>query len=204
MPARLWSELPPWERRAELVKAHPDLTESFLIADGRAVPELAPQIDAQKSQEDRLKVVLRYFGDEAHPQPEERGALMPLIWGLGEPEEEVAARMRRSPPWKRLHRLGDDEPESGSLDELDLGGEGYTDAEVAAALDLLTRGQLYPRALEREGPMSLGRARRLSAWFTSGAAGWDGKRGKLTAAPGFRWVKRKTRKGPRLALIRAD
>jgi hypothetical protein len=40
MPARLWSQLPPWERRAELVKVHPDLTEDFLIADGLAVPEL--------------------------------------------------------------------------------------------------------------------------------------------------------------------
>ena len=91
-----------------------------------------------------------------------------------------------------------------ATDELDVGGKGYTDAEVAAAVDLLTRHELGPRALEREGSMSFGRARRLSAWFTSGAAAWDAKAEKLTAASGFRWVKRKTREGPRLALIRTD
>jgi hypothetical protein len=74
------------------------------------VPELAVQIRAQKSHEDELMVVLRSFGDEGHPQPEERGALMPLLWGLDEPKEDVAARMDQSPSWGRLPRLEDVEP----------------------------------------------------------------------------------------------
>jgi hypothetical protein len=59
VPSRLWSELPSWERRAELAKVHPDLTEDCLIACGLAVPELAPQIRAQKSKEDKAWIVLR-------------------------------------------------------------------------------------------------------------------------------------------------
>jgi hypothetical protein len=108
MPARLWSELPPWERRAELAKVHPDLTEGFLIADGLAVPELASQIEAQRSREDKVMVVLRHFGDEGHPQPEERGALAPLIFSLGDPD--LASKMRRSPGWGRLPPLEEKEP----------------------------------------------------------------------------------------------
>ncbi len=81
-----------------------------MIADGLNVPELAPQIRAQKSHEDELMIVLRYFGDEGHPQPDERGALMPLVWGIDEPVEDVAAKMQRSPPWGRLPPLEDDEP----------------------------------------------------------------------------------------------
>jgi hypothetical protein len=103
-----WSELPPWQRRAELAKVHPDLTEAFLIADGLAVPELAPQIKAQKSKEDKVMVVVRYFGDEGHRQPEERGALAPLAFSLGDPD--LASKMRQSPPWGRLPPLDDDQP----------------------------------------------------------------------------------------------
>lgn len=106
----------------------------------------------------------------------------------------VEAQLEETPP-------ATEEPD---LRELDVGGKGYTDAEVAAAVDLLTRDELGPRPLEREGSMSFGRARRLSAWFTSGAAGWDSKKEQLTAGPGFRWVKRKTREGPRRALTRVD
>jgi hypothetical protein len=67
---RLWSELQPWEWRSRLARVHPKLNEDCLIAEGRRVPELRPEIDAQKSKEDRVRVVLRYFGDERHPQPE--------------------------------------------------------------------------------------------------------------------------------------
>src|SRR4029450_6905677 len=67
---RLWSELQLWEWRSRLARVHPKLNEDCLIAEGRRVPELRPEIDAQKSKEDRVRVVLPYCGDERHPQPE--------------------------------------------------------------------------------------------------------------------------------------
>jgi hypothetical protein len=96
-----WSELPPRERRAALANVHPGLTEDCLIACGRAVPELAPKIKAQKSKEDKLWVVLRYFGDEGHPQPEGPVRYGPAING-GTPVLEC-------PRWERLPRLEDEE-----------------------------------------------------------------------------------------------
>jgi hypothetical protein len=69
---RLWSELAPWERRAELARWRPDVTEDVLVLDGLDVPELRPQIEAQDAAEDRLRVVFRHFGDQRRPQPAER------------------------------------------------------------------------------------------------------------------------------------
>jgi hypothetical protein len=101
-------------------------------------------------------------------------------------------------------KLRDAEPKGESA-ALDLGGGGYTQAEIGAAVDLLKREQIGPRALQREGEMSYPRARRLSGWFTSGAAGWNDKTSMLTAAAGFRWVKRNTRAGERRwQLVRSD
>jgi hypothetical protein len=95
---------------------------------------------------------------------------------------------------------------SGGLqarDELDLGGNGYTKDEIKAAVDLLDRGQLGARSLEREAPMSYPRARRLWKWFDKRAARYDKEhKPSLYAAPGFKWVKRKTRSGERLTLVR--
>jgi hypothetical protein len=88
-------------------------------------------------------------------------------------------------------------------DELDLGGNGYTKDEIKAAVDLLDRGQLGPRSLEREAPMSYPRARRLWKWFDKRVARYDKEhKPSLYAAPGFKWVKRKTRSGERWTLVR--
>jgi hypothetical protein len=88
-------------------------------------------------------------------------------------------------------------PLDAAEDALDLGGTGYADDEISAAVELLEADMLGPRRLEKAGEMSYPRARRLSKWFTSDAAGWNEQARKLTAAPGYRWVKRKGRKGER-------
>ena len=106
------------------------------------------------------------------------------------PEEE--------PPSAELH----DEELPG--DELDLGGEGYTDEEIAAVVRLLAEGRLTARGLELASGMSFRRARRLWQWFISGAAGWDRSHNRLTAQEGLRWVKRKTPEGTRRTLIRSE
>ncbi len=95
----LWSELRPWERRARLAQVHPDLTEDALIADGRNVAELRPQIDAQKSKDDQVLIVLSYFGDQRHPQPAELAKYGPAINGKA---------VLLSPRWGRLPPLDDD------------------------------------------------------------------------------------------------
>jgi len=90
-------------------------------------------------------------------------------------------------------------------DDLDLGGKGYTNDEISAAVELLEAGLLGPRPLEKASGMSYPRARRLSKWFTSEAAGWNAKARKLTAAPGYRWVRRKGPEGEwRWHLRRSD
>jgi hypothetical protein len=135
----LWSELPPWKRRAELAKVHPNLTEDALIADGRNVPKLRPQIDAQKSKEDKLMVVLRHFGDEGHPQPVDPASYGPAING-GEP-------VFRSPPWRRLPRLDDvdaseGQPSTGPAAK-DKGGR--PSVEISKA----TLHEIFRQSLER-------------------------------------------------------
>jgi hypothetical protein len=88
-------------------------------------------------------------------------------------------------------------------DELDLGGEGYLDAEVEAIRELLRERQLTARRLEDRGEMSYRRALRFWHWFDAGAVTWDGER--LHAGPGFRWILRKTKSGSRRwTLVRVD
>jgi hypothetical protein len=65
-----WVDAEPWERRARLARVHPRLTEDCLLAAGRSVPALRPEIDAQRTKDDRLRVVFRYFGDEGNPNPD--------------------------------------------------------------------------------------------------------------------------------------
>ncbi len=99
-----WADLAPWDRRARLARVHPRLQEDCLIAAGRSIPELRPAIDAQTSKEDRLRVVLRHFGDEGHPNPDPENPPKhgPAING------NIAAH--DCPPWERLPPLEDDEP----------------------------------------------------------------------------------------------
>jgi hypothetical protein len=104
----LWSELQPWEWRDALTSVHPDLDEDFLIAAGMAVPELAPRIAKQKSKEDKVRVCLRYFGDEQHSQPTEGGALAPSIFNVMDPGGPGwDERLRPPPRWGRLPPLDD-------------------------------------------------------------------------------------------------
>ncbi len=105
---RLWSKLEPWEWRDELARVHPELTEGCLIACGRAVPELAPRINAQKSKEDQMRVVLRYFGDEGHTQPDGTTRYGGAINGGGVIE---------CPRWERLPPLEGAAPGETKLDE---------------------------------------------------------------------------------------
>jgi hypothetical protein len=188
---RLWSTLQPWERRAELAKVHPDLTEGCLIACGRAVPELAPQIRAQRSKEDQLKVVLRYFGDEGHPQPEGPVRYGPAI--NGEP-------VIQCPPWGRLPRLEDD-----TLVENDdlVGGWPYSRAHYDAAGKLHTRGKMTLAGVEKRTGLKRKRAYRLYRQFKHGAVAYD-DRGGPRPTPGYGWDPFELRKEPRgFKLIRA-
>lgn len=186
MRARLWSQLPPWERRAKLAEVHRDLTEDFLIADGLAVAELAPQIKAQKSKEDKVMVVLRYFGDEGHPQPEERGALAPLIFGLGESAEAIAARARRSPPWGQLPQLEPDEPGPPTGDKNDLlGGEPYSRVEYMEAGKLHAKNKMTIQGIENHTSLKQKRAYRIYRQFREGAVVYDDA--GLRPGPGYRW-----------------
>jgi hypothetical protein len=99
-----WVELPAWERRALLARVHPRLREDCLIAAGRSILELRPEIDAQRSKEDRVRVVLRHFGDEGHlnPDPENPPKHGPGING------NIAAH--NCPPWERLPSLDEAPP----------------------------------------------------------------------------------------------
>jgi hypothetical protein len=103
-----WADLEPWDRRARLARVHPRLTEGCLIAAGRGIPELRPEIDAQRSEEDRVRVVLRYFGDEQHPNPDPEHPPKhgPSING------NIAAH--DCPPWKGLPPLDDEHSSEGA------------------------------------------------------------------------------------------
>ena len=115
------------------------------------------------------------------PRKEEESFFWNLVW---------AAHARSPAPKKQ--------------NELDLGGAGYTKAEIQAANDLLTHeGRLVARRLEAEGQMSLRRALRFWHWFQAGAVRWSKERG-LYAGPGFQWVRRRTRSGDRWTLVRTD
>jgi hypothetical protein len=125
---RRWVDLEPWERRAELAKVHPRLTEYHLISDGSHVPELAPLIRVQTSTEDQVKVCVRYFGDEQHPQPEERFTL--------------PGGRHLSPPWGRLHRL--DGTTDGSFTVKSKAGRRFssvTDDEANQAAEVYMRNR---------------------------------------------------------------
>jgi hypothetical protein len=96
-----WVDLEPWDRRSRLARIDPRLKEDCLIAVGRTIPEVRPQIDAQRTKEDQLRVVLRYFGDEGHPNPDPQNppARGPAING------HIAAH--DCPPWERLPPFDD-------------------------------------------------------------------------------------------------
>jgi hypothetical protein len=102
----LWSELPPARREIELATL--GITVDDLAADAQDVPELRSVIELLSSNESRLQLALRWFGDESHPQPVER-----TDWyGTG-----------RTPDWGSLPRLEDDEAErTPAGDEADLVG----------------------------------------------------------------------------------
>jgi hypothetical protein len=171
---RLWSELPPWERRAELAKHHPDLTEAALIADGLNVPQLAPLIRAQESNEDKVMPCLRYFGDEGHPQPAERGRYGPMINGKGG---------RQSPPWGRLPRLKD-QSEPQQADDL-VGGLPYLKADYEAAGKLHAARKMTVEGIRTRRGFSQKRAHRIYRQFDKGAVLYD-EHG-LRPAAGYRW-----------------
>ena len=57
--------------------------------------------------------------------------------------------------------------------EIDLGGNGYTNEQIVIALGLLREGRLKARRLEAASDMTFRQARRLWKWFDSGAAGWE-------------------------------
>jgi hypothetical protein len=97
-----WADLEPWDRRARLARVHPRLKEDCLIAAGRSIPELRPEIEAQRSKEDQMRVVLRYFGDEGYANPNPG---KPLRHGPG----VNGATLHDCPPWERLPSLEDDE-----------------------------------------------------------------------------------------------
>lgn len=96
-----WADLEPWDRRARLARVHPQLLEDCLVAAGRSIPELRPEIDAQRSREDRVRVVLRYFGDEQHPNPDPEH---PAPHGPGVAHD--------CPRWVRLPPLEDSEAQA--------------------------------------------------------------------------------------------
>jgi hypothetical protein len=96
-------------------------------------------------------------------------------------------------------------PEDEALAEgLDLGGKGYTDAEMETVVRLCREGRFRARRLEAEGPMSLRSALRMWHWFQPPvrAARWSAEEG-LHAGPGFQWVARKTPEGRRWTLVRS-
>ena len=67
----LWSALPLARVEVELAKL--GTTTKSLILDARDVPELAPVLGrAGMSFEEKLRVALVWFGDDGHPQPEQR------------------------------------------------------------------------------------------------------------------------------------
>jgi hypothetical protein len=112
-----WAELEPWDRRARLASVYPRLTEDCVVAVGRTIPELRPAIDAQRSKEDRVRVAVRYFGDEGHanPDPDNPPKHGPAING------NIAAH--DCPPWERLPPIeAMDAAESGRR-ERELSGE---------------------------------------------------------------------------------
>jgi hypothetical protein len=167
MPARLWSELQPWERRAELAKVHPELHEDCLIASGRLVPELRPQIDAQKSKEDKLKIVLRYFGDERHPEPETRARRGPAI--NGNPVIEC-------PHWERLPRLEDETDQLQRRDPLP------TRATTEAVRLRVIEKESWPK-IEESLVLSHRKVDYVRKALKHGDLGWDLDRDCLTLGP---------------------
>jgi hypothetical protein len=86
-----WSELPPERLEIELAKL--GITVRDLVRDAHFVPELKPWF-RKLSKETKQKVALEWFGDEGHPQPEERNVPVGVI-------------AVTSPDWGRLPSLDD-------------------------------------------------------------------------------------------------
>jgi hypothetical protein len=79
--------------------------------------------------------------------------------------------------------------------EVDLGGWGFTEAEVETARKIHAQGRvLTAQGFKREADSGMGveRALRFKNWLETKALRWNGKDG-FQAAPGFRWVKHRDR-----------
>lgn len=66
---RLYAELELWEIRDRLAEQHPALTPEMMVAVAHADPKLAQRVRAQRTFEGALRVAVRWYCDEGHPQP---------------------------------------------------------------------------------------------------------------------------------------
>jgi len=157
-----------------LAKVHPELNEDCLIEAGRNISELRPQIDAQESKEDKMRIVLRHFGDEGHPEPETPARRGPAI--NGDPVIEC-------PRWGRLPRLEDGAPVV--KDDL-VGGWPYSRAHYDAAGKLYASERMTVEGIETRTGLSTKRAYRIYRQFKNKAVVYDERVGPRPAS-GYRW-----------------
>lgn len=102
-----WSDLVRQDpARLEIDLARIGITVDDLLSDAEDVPELRPILARLTSKEARLRTALEWFGDQGHPQPQDRDYLWTFHFG-----GETVAIPGRTPDWPggRLPPLEDDE-----------------------------------------------------------------------------------------------
>lgn len=189
-----WPDLEPWDRRARLARVHPDLTEDCLIAQGRSIPELRPEIDAQKSKEDCLRVVLRYFGDEGNLNPDPEN---PAIHGPGI-NDFIAAH--NCPPWKELPPVESTAALAGERGTV-AGGKNYAGEAVERVVRAAQQAQRDGRKLARTLRDEIAKQEAVTTYMVdmvfrlmkrdpprladAGRKGWLKVAGRVSATPDF-------------------
>jgi hypothetical protein len=155
-----WSELPPEPLAIELAKL--GITPKVLALDIRDVPE---HRDACKllSPEARLALALEWFGDQAHPQPEERTRWQTFGY---------------TPDWEQLPRLEDDEP----ADRLQRRDPLPTLATTEAVRLRVVQDESWPR-IEESLELSHRKVDYVRLALKHGDLGWDLDRGCITLGP---------------------
>jgi hypothetical protein len=195
----LWTELYDLNpARVEVELAKRGLRIDHLVTDAEDDPGAATIVERLSTLDAKRRFALEWFGDQEHPQPKERKRR--VAWTA----DNQVVYYDPTPEWGRLSPLDENGHVVEQQEELDLGGEGYTDDELAVVIRLLREGRLKARRLESESGMSWRRSYRLWQWFDTGAAGWNETEKKLISRPVLKWVKRKTRSGDRRTLIQSE
>jgi hypothetical protein len=190
-----WSELPPDRRDVELAKA--GTTAEYLVKDLWDVPdpELQEILVRLPSEEAQQRFALEYFGDEKHPQPENRREWADA-WFDGEP-----AFVYRTPDFGRLPRLEDDEPTPAAEKEPASVTRGHKSRGTLVRSDLAEAG-LRLHVTEGLGRRTLpGRVPGLTEWEAAQVIWWHDKVGR----PAGLWFDNdRLRWGPAITPVFAD